>query len=153
MTAMAAKLLVVVAVAVLVAGGLVMTPSRAEATVSTADAAVVDVCRFLPFTADPAIAGRVKTVFAVRVTNVGSTVSEGPVLAAVSQPGRQKSGLPPASSGPLAPGQTVRVKIAASQLVPGAPMTVIAVFDSTTNPTETWANNLTVADVSAVPAC
>ncbi len=139
MTAMAARFLVVVAVAMMLAGALVgITTNAAGATVSTADAAVVDVCRFLPFSADPSIPGTSKTVFAVRVTNIGSTVSNGPVLAGIHQPLAQKSGLPAVTPGPLQPGQVARFKLAASQLIPGAEMTMIAVFASQTNPSETW---------------
>ena len=112
--------------------------------ISTADAAVVDVCRFLPFSPSPTTPGAFSTVFAVRVTNVGGTVSNGPVLAGIKQmvQARQKSGLPPVTSGQLEPGQTARFKWKDGKLFPGVAMTMIAVFD-----------NQTFTDPWAVPAC
>lgn len=158
MTAAASKFLVIVAVAVLVTAGLIAArPSvaRAQAATSSADAAVVEVCRFLPFSPSPTTPGAFSTVFAVRVTNVGGTVSNGPVLAGIKQvvQARQKSGLLPVTSGPLEPGQTARFKWKDGKLFPGVAMTMIAVFDNRTNPADTWDNNMAFADPWAVPAC
>jgi hypothetical protein len=158
MTAMASKFLVAVMVVVLVIAGSIAPGSslaRAQAATSTADAAVVEVCRFLPFSPSTTTPGAFSTVFAVRVTNAGGTVSDGPVLAGIKQAvqARQKSGLPPVTSGPLDPGQTARFKWKDGKLFPGVAMIMIAVFDSQTNPAETWENNMTFADPWAVPAC
>ena len=156
MRTVTAKLAVVLAVAAMVAGGLDgFKPERTRAASSTADAAVIKVCRFLPFSASSTVPGAFSTVFAVTVTNVGTTASDGPVEAGLNQPvqARQKRDLKPVTPGPLAVGQTTRFKWADAMLFPGVQMTMIAVFDNQTNPAETWENNMTFADPWTVPAC
>lgn len=158
MKAMLARFVIATAVAVLVAGGLGAAPKSAGAqAVSQADAAIVDVCRFLPFWANPSVAGASSTVFAVRVTNIGPTASDGPVVAGTSQLTNLRGGkrdLVPVTPGPLQPGQTARFKFKDNRLFPGVEFTVIAAFDGRANPSDGWDNNqLTFADPWAVPAC
>ncbi len=140
----------------LAAAWAALAPAGARAA-GTANAAVVDVCRFLPFSANPAVPGASKTVFAVRVTNVGGTASEGPLLAAIGHnaPGQQKSGGAPVTAGPVAPGQTVRFKLADDRFYPGVELRVFATFDPRTNPAEPGSgDNVAVfGDPWAVPAC
>ncbi len=154
---MAARFLVVAAVAVLVAGGLSMTSKQTRAqAVSQADAVIRDVCRSQPFSANPALPGAFSTVFAVRVTNAGTTVSEGPVVAGISQliTARGKRDLVPVTSGPLQPGQAAQFKWKDSRLFPGVQMVMIAAFDRDTNPNDASENGLMYfADPWAVPAC
>jgi hypothetical protein len=136
--------------------GTALIPTETRAT-GTADAKIIEVCRFTPLTANASVTGAFKTVFAVRVTNVGGTVSDGPLLAAVGQnaAGRQKSGGVPVTTGPLESGQTVRFKLADTKLFPGIEMRIFATFNQQTNPAEAASDNnfATFADPWAVPAC